>query len=251
MKRGDVGRGGIPLALAAALFAFSAARAPACEHRKQEGKTMYERERLAMVAEQIVARGVQDTAVLAAMRKVPREEFVPELWRSRAYDDGPLPIGKGQTISQPYIVAVMTELARPASQHRVLEIGTGSGYQAAVLAEIVAQVYTIEIVKELADEAAARLKRLGYSNITVRHGDGYRGWPEEAPFDSILITAAVPHPPAPLLEQLKEGGRLVFPQGDPDGYQELVVIEKKNGAFRREVIFPVRFVPMTGEALRK
>ncbi len=204
-----------------------------------------------MVEEQIAARGIRHSAVLAAMRKVSRELFVPESWRSRAYDDGPLPIGKGQTISQPYIVAIMTELAKPEKHHRVLEIGTGSGYQAAILAEIVAQVYSVEIVKELAEEADKRLKQLGYSNIAVRCGDGYRGWPEQAPFDAILITAAVAQPPAPLLEQLKEGGRLIFPQGNPDGYQELVVIEKVNGMFNRQVIFPVRFVPMTGEALQK
>jgi len=212
---------------------------------------MYEKERILMVEEQIASRGVRHPAVLAAMRKVPREQFVPEAWRSRSYDDGPLPIGKGQTISQPYIVAIMTELAKPEKHHRVLEVGTGSGYQAAVLAEIVSQVYTIEIVKELAEEADVRLKQLGYANIFVRHGDGYRGWPEQAPFDAIIITAAVAKPPAPLLEQLKEGGRLVFPQGEPDGYQELVVIEKAKGAFNRQVIFPVRFVPMTGEALKK
>ncbi len=241
---------GSSLAGAVLFFLFAASRPPDGVQQKK-GQTMYEKERILMVEEQIAARGVRHPAVLAAMRKVPREQFVPEAWHSRSYDDGPLPIGKGQTISQPYIVAIMTELAKPEKHHRVLEIGTGSGYQAAILAEIVAQVYTIEIVKELAEEATARLKQLGYTNITVRHGDGYRGWPEQAPFDAILITAAVAKPPAPLLEQLKEGGRLVFPQGEPDGSQELVVIEKTKGSLNRQVIFPVRFVPMTGEALTK
>jgi len=211
----------------------------------------YEIERETMVREQIAWRGVKDPAVLAAMRKVPRERFVPEAMRSRAYDDGPLPIGYGQTISQPYIVAIMTELARPSKQHRVLEIGTGSGYQAAVLAEIVSHVYTIEIIKELAERAEKTLRELGYQNISVRHGDGYRGWLEAAPFDAILITAAAPRIPQPLIEQLKIGGRLVFPEGTPDGYQELVVVEKTAQGLKREIVFPVRFVPMTGEVEKK
>lgn len=207
--------------------------------------------RRAMVEHQLAEAGIRDRRLLDAMAEVPREAFVPPDLGHLAYADRPLPIGGGQTISQPYVVALMLEALQLRGQERVLEVGTGSGYQAAVLAEIVSQVYTIEIVKELAEEADARLKQLGYTNIFVRHGDGYRGWPEQAPFDAILITAAVAQPPAPLLEQLKEGGRLVFPQGEPDGYQELVVIEKTKGAFNRQVVFPVRFVPMTGEALQK
>jgi protein-L-isoaspartate(D-aspartate) O-methyltransferase len=199
-----------------------------------------------MVREQIEARGVSDARVLDAMRRVPRHEFVPEAWQDAAYADGALPIAEGQTISQPYIVAVMTELARLRPDSRVLEVGTGSGYQAAVLAEVAGEVYTIEILEGLAREAERTLQRLGYAAVRVRHGDGYRGWPEAAPFDAILVTAAPPRVPPPLLEQLVEGGRLIIPVGE--GYQELEIHTRTPQGFEVERVFPVRFVPMTGEA---
>ncbi|HHM24105.1 MAG TPA: protein-L-isoaspartate(D-aspartate) O-methyltransferase [Bacteroidetes bacterium] len=199
-----------------------------------------------MVVEQIASRGVSDPRVLAAMRKVPRHEFVPEEYRDLAYRDTPLPIGYGQTISQPYIVAYMTEQLHIGKEDTVLEIGTGSGYQAAVLAELASEVYTIEIIPELAERAKKTLRRLGYNNVHVRIGDGYKGWPEHAPFDAIILAAAPPRVPQPLLDQLKEGGRLIAPVGED--YQELVLIRKENGEILRENLIPVRFVPMTGEA---
>ena len=199
-----------------------------------------------MVETQIAARGVRNPRVLETMRTVPRHLFVPERLRGSAYDDGPLPIGEGQTISQPYIVALMTELARPAPGERVLEIGTGSGYQAAVLAELGADVYTIEIVEPLARHAASLLHDLGYSGVKTRIGDGYRGWPEKAPFDAILVTAAPERIPAPLEQQLGPGGRLVIPVGS--SAQELVLVTRTDRGFREERVTPVRFVPMTGEA---
>jgi len=196
-----------------------------------------------MVRQQIESRGVRNPAVLRAMREVPRHLFVPEPLRKSAYDDHPLPIGHGQTISQPYIVAAMTELLDPKSADRVLEIGTGSGYQAAVLARLVRHVYTIEIVEALGREAKTRLESLGYRNVTVRIGDGYLGWPEEAPFDRIILTAAPPDVPQTLIDQLRPGGRLVAPVGT--GWQELVVIDKDlRGNVCRRTEFPVMFVPM-------
>jgi protein-L-isoaspartate(D-aspartate) O-methyltransferase len=195
------------------------------------------------------ARDVTDARVLAAMGKVPRHEFVPANLRDEAYADRPLPIGHGQTISQPYIVAFMTEQLRPKPTDKVLEIGTGSGYQAAVLAELVAAVYTIEIVEPLARRAMADLARLGYTNVWVRAGDGYQGWPEAAPFDAIIVTCAPEHVPQPLVDQLKEGGRMVIPVG-PIGAQELYLLEKRAGAVQRRAVLPVRFVPMTGQAAR-
>ena len=205
-----------------------------------------ERERERMVEEQIVARGVRDPRVLAALRAVPRHEFVPPAERGHAYEDRPLPIGAGQTISQPYIVAVMTELLGLDGDERVLEIGTGSGYQAAVLARLAREVYTIEIVPELASRAEADLRRLGFENVHVRQGDGYRGWPEEAPFDAIVVTAAPEHVPKPLVEQLAVGGRLVLPVGDL--YQDLVRITRDAAGVHEERLLGVRFVPMTGAA---
>lgn len=206
--------------------------------------------REAMVREQIVSRGVTDPAVLAALRRVPRHEFVPEKLRPFAYQDHPLPIGEGQTISQPFIVAYMTELLRVKPGQRVLEIGTGSGYQAAVLAELGAEVHTIEIIEPLATSARSTLDRLGYKKITVRAGDGYSGWPEAAPFDGIIVTAAPSRVPQPLIDQLKPGGRLVVPEGA--GEQDLVVYAKTaGGKLRREAVLPVRFVPMTGRAQAK
>jgi len=204
-----------------------------------------EAERGRMVEQQIEARGLSDERVLAVMRKVPRHEFVPPSARASAYEDRPLPIGHDQTISQPYIVAVMTHLADFDAKARVLEVGTGSGYQAAVLAELAAEVYTIEIVEPLATRAARTLERLGYASVHVRHGDGYRGWPKAAPFDAILVTAAAPTVPPALLEQLAVGGRLVIPVGDRS--QQLEVHTRTPSGVSVERIFPVRFVPMTGE----
>ncbi len=204
----------------------------------------YQTERNRMVNSQIVDRGIGDAATLRAMRKVPRHLFVPPSLAREAYSDRPLPIGYNQTISQPLIVAHMTELARPAKGKRALEIGTGSGYQAAVLAEIVDTVYTIEIVPELAKESAARLKTLGYGNIVVRYGDGYKGWPEHAPFDIIVVTAAADHIPQPLKDQLADGGRLIMPVGDPATVQQLIVLTKRKGKITEQRLEPVRFVPL-------
>ena len=197
-----------------------------------------------MVQDQIIARGVEDTATLRAMRTVQRHKFVPPEWTDDAYDDSPLPIGQGQTISQPYIVAFMTESVKPTHGQRVLEIGTGSGYQAAVLAEIVDSVYTIEIVPELATSAAERLKRLGCENVIVRQGDGYLGWPEHAPFDAILVTAAVDHVPQPLVDQLKDGGVMVLPLGEVQTFQTLTLIRKQGKNIVSQTKLPVRFVPL-------
>jgi protein-L-isoaspartate(D-aspartate) O-methyltransferase len=203
-------------------------------------------QRQRMVETQIVARGVHDPTVLAAMRKVPRHEFVPEPLRPAAYDDRPLPIGEDQTISQPYIVALMTEVLDLSPRDKVLEIGTGSGYQAAVLAEIVGQVFTIEIIEVLGHRAETTLKRLGYDRVRVRIGDGYLGWEEHAPYDAIIVTCAPDHIPQPLTDQLAEGGRMVIPVGHQVS-QELVLVEKVNGEIHRRSIIPVLFVPMTGE----
>jgi protein-L-isoaspartate(D-aspartate) O-methyltransferase len=202
--------------------------------------------RLRMVETQIVARGVTDPAVLAAMRAVPRHRFVPEAMRPMAYDDGPLPIGKGQTISQPYVVAVMTAAIRPKKSMRVLEVGTGSGYQAAVLAACVAEVDTIEVIPALGRRAESLLKELGSKNVHVRIGDGFDGWPERGPFDAILLTAAPERVPQPLLDQLRVGGRLVAPVGRD--LQDLVVMTKTERGIVSEVIDAVQFVPMTGKA---
>lgn len=196
-----------------------------------------------MVREQIENRGVRNADVLRVMRQTPRHLFVPQSVRSLAYDDGPLPIGWGATISQPYIVAFMTEMLKPAKHDRVLEIGTGSGYQAAVLAQLTSKVYSVELVPELAAAARDRLRKLGYSNVTVRQGDGYQGWREEAPFDRILLTAAPEEVPEALIEQLADRGRLVAPVGSVWS-QELVVIEKSNGNIRRWSAGGVQFIPM-------
>lgn len=202
-----------------------------------------------MLDQQLTApgRGIADERVLAAMRTVPRHEFVPEEQRHFAYDDSPLPIGHGQTISQPYIVALMTEQLRPQPQDRVLEIGTGSGYQAAVLSGLVKEVFTIEIIAPLAKRAETDLRRLGYTNVFVRAGDGYKGWPEQAPFDSVIVTCAPDQVPRLLVEQLKEGGRMVIPVGPEGGVQELYLLEKRGGEVKQKAILPVRFVPMTRE----
>ena len=204
-------------------------------------------QRQRMVQEQLMPRGIHDERVVAAMAKVPREEFVPPEVRAASYTDQPLPIGYGQTISQPFIVAFMTEQLRPSSKNRVLEIGTGSGYQAAVLGELVAEVYSIEIVESLVKSAETTLQRLGYKNVHVKAGDGYKGWPEFAPFDVIIVTCAPDHIPQPLTEQLKEGGRMIIPVG-PAGVQQLYLLEKRNGQLQQSAVELVRFVPMTGEA---
>src|SRR5436189_3282521 len=206
-------------------------------------------ERQRMVQEQLMSRGVRDERVLAAMNKVPREEFVPQDSRAASYADQPLPIGYGQTISQPYIVAFMTEQLRPKPSDRVLEVGTGSGYQAAILAELVAEVYSIEIIEPLGKSADATLQRLGYKNVHVKVGDGYKGWPEHAAFDAITVTCAPDHVPQPLIDQLKEGGRMIIPVGN-FGDQELYLLQKKNGELQRRAVLPVRFVPMAGEAMK-
>lgn len=198
----------------------------------------------AMVDRQLRARGIDDPRTLKAMAKVPREKFVPNELTARAYEDNPLPIGFGQTISQPYIVAFMTQELKPKPTDRVLEIGTGSGYQAAVLSEMVAQVYTIEIVRPLAQRAAVVLQALGYKNVLVKGGDGYKGWPEHAPFDSIIVTAAPDHVPQPLIDQLKEGGRLIIPVGKTHA-QRLYTYEKRGGRLKETAVIPVRFVPLT------
>jgi protein-L-isoaspartate(D-aspartate) O-methyltransferase len=205
----------------------------------------YQAKRERMIHEQIELRSVRNPKVLQAMRSTPRHLFVPEPLRSQAYEDYPLPIGHGQTISQPYIVALMTELLDPQPGQKVLEVGTGSGYQAAVLSPLVGQVLSIEIIPELAKSSAELLKKLGYKNVVVREGDGYLGWPEEAPFDRIILTAAPPNIPEALIRQLKAGGKLVAPVGESPFGQELVVVDKTaDGKLRRRSIIPVRFVPM-------
>jgi protein-L-isoaspartate(D-aspartate) O-methyltransferase len=205
-----------------------------------------------MVTEQLARSGrdITNARVLVAMGKVPRHEFVPAPQRAQAYEDRPLPIGDGQTISQPFIVAFMTERLEPKPTDRVLEIGTGSGYQAAVLAELVAHVYTIEIVEDLAKRAAADLKRLGYTNVTVRAGDGYQGWAEAAPFDAVIVTCAPERVPQPLINQLKNGGRLIIPIGS-SWNQELVLLRKRGVKLEQQAVLPVQFVPMTGAAQGK
>jgi len=204
----------------------------------------YESVRNRMVNDQISGRGISDQATLRAMRKVPRHLFVPASYAKDAYSDRPLPIGYRQTISQPFVVAYMTELVKPAKGKKALEIGTGSGYQAAVLAEIVDTVYTIEIVPELAKEAAARLNILGYKNIVAKYGDGYKGWSEHGPFDIIIVTAASDHIPQPLKDQLAEGGRLVMPVGNPATVQELILLTKKKGKITKQRLETVWFVPL-------
>jgi protein-L-isoaspartate(D-aspartate) O-methyltransferase len=204
--------------------------------------------RARMVREQIMARGVTDGRVLAALSRVPRHAFVPVPLRGRAYEDGPLPIGHGQTISQPYVVAFMTEALAPQPTDRVLEIGTGSGYQAAVLSSLVAEVYSIEIVAGLAQRAEADLRRTGCANVQVRAGNGYLGWPEAAPFDAIIVTCAPEAVPRALVDQLKVGGRMIIPVGPQSGAQELCLLRKRPHGLATRAVLPVRFVPMVGKA---
>ncbi|MEO0161354.1 MAG: protein-L-isoaspartate(D-aspartate) O-methyltransferase [candidate division WOR-3 bacterium] len=216
-----------------------------CHQNTHKGVGWDEQARRQMVEEQIVARGIKDSNVINALLKVERHKFVPKEYEKYAYSDGPLPIGEGQTISQPYIVALMTEVLELKGNERVLEIGTGSGYQAAVLALIAREVYTIEIIPELANSARNRLERLGYKNIHVKCGDGFLGWPEKAPFDAIIITCAAPRVPEPLIEQLAPGGRLVVPEGDE--WQMLVLYRKEKNKLEKQELIPVRFVPMQGK----
>jgi len=254
-------RGVCGIALLALVLGCNDAIRPAMQQSRDGGEEMrnaggsgetttdpYEQQRLAMVRTQIAARGVSSQPVLAAMRKIPRHEFVPTQLKDHAYEDRPLPIGLSQTISQPYIVAAMTELAELEKGSRVLEIGTGSGYQAAVIAEIAGEVYTIEIIEELALQAEQTLRRLGYDSVHVRHGDGYLGWPEAGPFDAVVVTAAPPEVPPVLLEQLAVGGHLVIPVGD--FFQQLERHTRTPDGIEKEVVFGVRFVPMVHEKAR-
>ncbi len=213
--------------------------------KNTEAETWDVRARSSMVRNQIVARGITDTLVIKAMLEIPRHEFVPAQYQHMAYGDFPLPIGEGQTISQPYIVAIMTEKIELTSTDRVLEIGTGSGYQAAVLAMICAEVYSIEIVPSLAEHASRLLSEMGYDNVHVKCGDGFLGWPEAAPFDAVIITCAPTTVPQPLIEQMAEGGRLIVPLGDD--FQMLTLLRKAGGEVTRDELIPVRFVPMKGK----
>jgi len=235
------------VALASVALPLAAGCGPPDRSGEPEGAAMRpERERM---VDHIEAYGMDDATVLEALRRVPRHEFVPPRLSGLAYADRPLPIGEGQTISQPYIVGLMTQVLDLQPTDELLEVGTGPGYQAAVLAEIVAEVYTIEIIGSLARRAEATLARLGYKNVHVRVGDGYRGWPEKAPFDAVIVTAAPDHVPEPLKQQLAVGARLVLPVGDRD--QELLLITRTPDGFEEERLTAVRFVPMTGEAMSR
>ncbi|MEO0205908.1 MAG: protein-L-isoaspartate(D-aspartate) O-methyltransferase [candidate division WOR-3 bacterium] len=215
-----------------------------CNQKTTRSISWHEFARRQMVEEQIVARGIKDSSLISAMLKVERHKFVPREYEKYAYNDGPLPIGEEQTISQPYIVALMTEVLELKAGDRVLEIGTGSGYQAAVLSLIAKEVYTIEIIPSLANSAKQRLESLGYKNVYVKCGDGFLGWAEKAPFNGIIITCAAPRVPEPLIEQLAEGGRLIMPEGDQ--WQMLVLYKKIKGKLEKQELIPVRFVPMKG-----
>jgi protein-L-isoaspartate(D-aspartate) O-methyltransferase len=236
--------------IAAVLSAEAVSPAPLAAAKPSTEKTedrRYAEARKTMIEDDLRARDITDAKVLEIMGRIPRHRFVPEHLLGLAYADRPLPIGHDQTISQPYIVALMTQAVRPGPESRALDIGTGSGYQAAVLAEMCKEVYSIEILKPLAESATKRLADMGYKNVTVRAGDGYRGWPDKAPFDVIIVAAAPDHVPQPLVDQLAKGGKLVIPVGQ--FFQELLIIEKqKDGTVRRKSIAPVRFVPMRGEA---
>ena len=234
------------MVLMAGWLAALTGRGTAAPALPASGEEAFASARHEMVVEQLLRRGrdITNLNVLAAMGKVARHEFVPEPLRDQAYADRPLPIGHGQTISQPYVVAFMTERLDLKRTDRVLEIGTGSGYQAAILAELAAEVYSIEIVKELAERASATLKRLGCTNVHVCAGDGYQGWAAAAPFDAIIVTCAPEEIPRPLIEQLKDGGRLVIPVGKA-GYQDVVVLRKRGDKIERHAVLPVQFVPMT------
>lgn len=228
---------------------FASAFGVSCKAEEAD-PSRFVKQREAMVRTQIETRGINDSTTLAAMRKVERHKFVPSKYQNQAYEDHPLPIGEDQTISQPYIVALMTQVLDLRKNEKVLEIGTGSGYQAAVLAEICDHVYTIEIIESLGQRAQKRLADLGYDNIHVKIGDGYQGWEKHGPFDAIIVTCAPTHIPEPLKQQLAEGGKMVIPVGQTFA-QELVLLTKTNGKIRRKAIIPVRFVPMLGENGKK
>lgn len=234
--------------IVAQYLVFAAMATTGCGQQSTTADFAAQRQR--MVEKQLKARGITDKRVLAAMAKVPREEFIPVDARPDAYQDGPLPIGYDQTISQPYVVAFMTEQLRPKQTDRVLEVGSGSGYQAAILAELMAEVYTMEIIEPLAKTAEATLQRLGYKNVYIKVGDGYMGWPEKAPFDAIIVTCAPDKVPQPLIDQLKDGGRMVIPVGERFA-QQLYLLEKKNGHLQESATLPVRFVPMLRNAGEK
>lgn len=221
-------------------------------HSKEAMEEKFAVERKKMLEEQLASwsRGIKNKRVLEAMEKVPRHKFVPDDVINQSYEDSPLPIGYGQTISQPYIVAFMTEKLDPQPEHRVLEIGTGSGYQAAVLSLLVKEVYSIEIIEPLAKKAEETCKMLGYTNVFIKAGDGYKGWPEKAPFDSIIVTCAPERIPEPLIEQLKDGGKMIIPVG-PIWDQSLYLLIKSGNEIKKHSVLPVRFVPMTGEIEKK
>jgi len=240
MSEGGQGRRGLLY-----LIVVIGVAALGCARRNPQSGADWVTQRQEMVERQLTDRGIRNERVLAVMQKVPRHEFVPEAVRAEAYHDRTLPIGQGQTISQPYIVAFMTEVADPQPGQRVLEIGTGSGYQAAVLAELADEVYTIELLPELAEQARKRLERLGYGNVHVKPGDGYQGWPERAPFDAIVVTCGAKEVPEPLFQQLKHGGKLVIPVGGMDEEQSLRVVTKGPEGMREvQDLLPVRFVPL-------
>ena len=231
-----------------ALLLFSSTAHGQIDYSAERSQMVEEIERMAALSATETGRPAVDPSVLAAMKKVERHLFVPTGQQPHAYENRPLPIGHGQTISQPYIVALMTDLLQPRSDYAVLEIGTGSGYQAAVLAGLTRRVYTIEIIEPLGREAQERLARIGYRNAEVRIGDGYYGWPEHAPFDAIIVTAAATHVPPPLIKQLKPGGRMVIPVGTSFLTQDLLLVEKqRDGSVLSRQILPVRFVPLTGK----
>jgi len=236
----------ITLLVILSVFSLGFSKYPAIEN-----ETNFAFQRARMVKEQLVRRGIKDKKVLDVMVKIPRHLFVEDSLKNKAYGDHPLPIGEGQTISQPYVVALMTEALKLKPDDRVLEIGTGSGYQAAVLAEIVREVYTIEIRKRLVEKSEKLLNELGYKNIKVKYADGYFGWTEYAPFDAIIVTASANHIPPPLIKQLKEGGRLIIPLGSTVYYQTLTLVTKKGGELDVEQMAPVAFVPMVGEAQKR
>ncbi len=235
----------------AVLFLFFLSSVINCGKSNGNGDSnSFEKQRIQMVQEQIRARGIYDVKILEAMRKVPRHLFVPESYRNRAYGDSPLPIGEGQTISQPYIVAFMSEKLNPKKNEKVLEIGTGSGYQAAILAELCDSVFSIEIFESLGNKARGTLNELGCDNVLVKIGDGYKGWKEHAPFDAIIVTCSPSHIPEPLKEQLAEGGRMIIPVGETFT-QKLVLLTKEDGKITKNSVLPVRFVPMIDDRGKK
>jgi protein-L-isoaspartate(D-aspartate) O-methyltransferase len=233
------------------LFLLLCSAVPALIPREGQDPDVYAKRRQRMVIEQLAGRDIVDRRVLKVLEKVPRHLFVLPAYRDQAYEDYPLPIEEGQTISQPYIVALMTQCLELKGGEKVLEIGTGSGYQAAVLAEIGARVFSIDINERLAAQAARTLRTLGYDEVQVKCGDGYRGWPDEAPFDAIIVTCASPEVPPALAEQLREGGRLIIPLGSARHFQTLMLLTKEGGRLQKKAISDVRFVPMTGEVQKK